>query len=77
MIAHVVMVIDFAVQQFQANRDAAILGRFLDAIQSDNAVLFADIVGHALRLPEKVITLGTLAAAASSIFARISFSSLS
>ncbi len=50
VVALIVVVVDLAVQQFHADVDAGIFGHFLDTVQADDAVFFADVVGEALAI---------------------------
>jgi hypothetical protein len=48
VVAHVVVVIDFAVEKLHANCDAVVLGDFFNAIQTRDGVFRAFVVGHAV-----------------------------
>ena len=46
VIAHVILVIHLAIQQFHADGDAVILGNFLDSIQSNDGILRPLLIGE-------------------------------
>src|SRR5258708_4010417 len=46
VVAHVVVVVDFTVEQLDADGDAVVLGDFFDTIEAGNGVLGAFFVGH-------------------------------
>ena len=46
MVAHVVVVVDFTVEELDADGDAVVLGDFLDAVQAGDGVFGALVVGH-------------------------------
>src|SRR5690242_6101779 len=47
VIAHVVVMVDLAVEELEADGDAVILGDFLDAVETGDGVFSALFVGHA------------------------------
>ena len=53
VVAHVVVMVHFAVEELDADGDAVVLGDFLDAIQACDGVLGALFVGHALAIAGK------------------------
>src|ERR1700694_4136677 len=48
VVAHVVFVVDLAVEELDADGDAVVLGDFLDAVKTGDGVLGALFVGHAI-----------------------------
>jgi len=53
VVAHVVVMIDFAVEKFHADGDAVIFGDFFDAVEAADRVLGALFVGHAIAVAGK------------------------
>src|SRR2546423_521881 len=53
VVAHVIFVIDFAVEQLEADVDAVIFGDFLEAIEASNGVFSALFVRHARAISRK------------------------
>jgi hypothetical protein len=53
VVTHVVVVVDLAVEELDADRDAVVLGDFLDAVETGNSVLGAFVVGHAFAIAGK------------------------
>ena len=47
VVALIVLVVDFAVEEFQADRDAGVLSDLLDAIEPEDAIVAAFVVGQA------------------------------
>ena len=60
VIALVILVIHLAVEQFNAQGDAVILGEFLDAIQARDAVVDAFLIAHAAARAEQRDDVGNL-----------------
>ena len=78
VVAHVVLVIDLAVEQLHADRDLLLLRVADDALQALGAILQAFFDRPCLRrLPEKTITFGRPFSAANSMCSRVDFSSRS
>ncbi len=53
VVAHVVVVIDLAVKQFNADGDAVVFGNFFDAVEAGDGIFGALFVGHALAVSGK------------------------
>src|SRR5262249_9229044 len=53
VVAHVVVVVDFAVEKFEADVDAVVLGDFLELVESHDAILDAFGVGHTVAIAGK------------------------
>src|ERR1700674_781103 len=53
VVAHIVVVVDLAIEQLDADGDAVVLGDFLDAVETGNSVLGAFVVGHAIAIAGK------------------------
>src|SRR6266567_4284313 len=53
VVAHVVVVVDLAIEEFQADGDAIVVGDFLDAVETGDGIFSAFFVGHARAIPGK------------------------
>src|SRR5256884_201848 len=53
VVAHVVVVVDLAIEELDADGDAVVLGDFLDAVETGDGVLGALFVGHAIAIAGK------------------------
>ena len=74
VVAHVVGMVDLAVEQLHADGHAVVFRDLLHAIEPGDGVACAFVVGHAAADTPKVITAGTPAFAASGMLARKSVS---
>ena len=53
VVAHVVVVVDLAVEKLDADVDAVVLGDFLDAVETGDGIFGALLVGHAFAIAGK------------------------
>jgi len=69
VVAHVVVVVDLAVEELDADVDAVVLGDFLDAVETGDGIFWRPPRRTCLRdCRKKVMTLGTPALAASGMY---------
>ena len=58
-VALVIRLVNLAVEQFDADRQLVLFGRFLDAVEADHAVLDRIVIGDSFAIAEKAMMFGT------------------